>query len=246
MKLLLLTATLTSVIGSALAAPVICPSAGTVQNLINLSGVGNGCLINGVVFNNFTFTPSATGSGLLPSASQVSYSLDNPGTTTGNGQLIYGFEFNPNLSVLGVGSQDILLNYTIIAPSAIISSIHLLMNAAISGTGTAMALVSEGPNLACKGVGTLCQFLPIMSVTPFSPTQELAGIGPYTEIDVSKDIHVISTTANGFATISQVRDSVDLITNVPEPASAVLATLGVLFGMGRLVHRRRRCGARLL
>jgi hypothetical protein len=232
-KTLLLYASIALMIGSASAAPVLCPSAGTIQTLINLSGAGGGCLINGVLFNNFSFSPSATGTGLLPSASQVSYTLDNPSLSTANGQLIYGFEFNPNLAVLGVGSQDILLNYSIMAQTPIITSIHLLMNAAT--TGTATAVVSEGPNRAC--IISVCSFLPLLQVTPGSPHQELVNIGPFSQIDVFKDIQVVSISPSGFASLSQVRDSVDLL--IPEPASALLAMLGVLLiGVARLVQRR--------
>jgi hypothetical protein len=217
-----------------LATPVACPISGNVATLIALSGAGNGCLINGLIFNNFTFTPSATGVGVLPVATQVAYTLDNPGTSTG--QLIYGFEFIPNLSVLGIGTEDILLSYTIIAPSAIIASIHLLEVAVT--TGTATATVAEGPNRACTGVGTGCTFLPTITSTTGTPHQDLLGIGPYTEIDVFKDINVTSTATTGNAAISQVRDSVDLTSAVPEPSTYSFMIGGGLIGLVMLIRRK--------
>jgi hypothetical protein len=48
----------------------------------------------------------------------------------------------------------------------------------------------------------------------------LLGIGPDISVHVIKDINVVSTTANSFATISNVRDAVDEITVVPEAASS--------------------------
>ena len=224
-----------------MASPIACPTTGTYATLEALSGTGDGCLINGLLFNDFTFTPSATGTGLVPTAAQVAYTLDNPGTSTGTGQLIYGFEFNPNVSVVGIGSEDLLLNYTIIAPSAEITSIHMLENATTFGAAT--ALVAEGPDRACTGVGTGCVFLPIIEATPTAPHQDLLGLGPFTEIDVIKDINVTSSATNGIAAISQVRDAVDITTSttVPEPLGYAYALGGLgLLALGRFRNKRRR------
>ena len=78
-----------------------------------LSASGFSCTISDLTFSNFVFAGSATGSGLLPTALQMSFTLDNPGTSTGAGQTIWGFEFSPNLSVVGIGSEDIQIQYVI-------------------------------------------------------------------------------------------------------------------------------------
>jgi hypothetical protein len=188
-----------------------------VANYASLIALGSGgCQINDLVFSNFTFTPSATGTGLVPVASQMAFSLDNPGSS-GTGP-IWGFEFNPNLSIFGIGSEDILIQYDITAPVPEIASVHLLETALVS-TG-ATATVAEGPDCAKTTSVGACTFLPIISVTPSAPHQDLLGIGPDLSVHVVKDINVVSTTANGFATISNVRDAVDEITVVPEPASS--------------------------
>ena len=217
-----------------IAAPIDCPTTGTVATLVGLNPTG--CFINGLLFDNFTFTPSATGTGLLPTQAQVSYTLDNPGTSTGTGQLIYGFEFNPNLSVVGLGSEDILLGYTIVAPSLEISSLHVLETALVSGTGST-ATVSEGPDCGKTTIGGGCTFLPTITVTPTSPHQDLLGIGPYIEIDVLKDINVTSTNEGGLAGISGVRDSVDLTGTTPEPATCAIVGAGLI---GLAMLRRKK------
>jgi hypothetical protein len=207
-----------------------CPTTGTLATLIALNPTG--CLINNILFENFVVTPSATGTGATPAASQVAYTIDNPGTSTLSGDLIYGFEFNPNLSIAGVGSEDILLNYSIIAPSMEITSIHLLELDVTSGG--AVATVAE-TDRACTGVGTGCVFLPTLAAVPSSPDQEMEGIGPFMEIDVFKDINVSSSSANGIAGISQVRDAVDLQV-APEPSTVALLGLG-LAALGLLRRR---------
>ena len=183
---------LCSIAPLAQATPIACPTTGSLATLIALNPTG--CLINGLLFDTFAISPSATGTGTLPTAAQVTYTLDNPGTSTGTGQLIYGFEFNPNMTVSGIGAEDLLLTYTIVAPSAEITSVHLLENAVVTGTGST-ATVSE-TDCGKLVVGGGCTFF-TDQVTPTSPHQDVLGIGPYTEVDISKDINVSSTTAGG-------------------------------------------------
>lgn len=223
--------------GPVLATPIACPTSGSVATLIALNGTGDGCLINGLVFNNFTFTPAATGTGTMPTASQVTFTLDNGAIDTQAGELIYGFEFNPDFSVVGIGSEDGSLDYTIIAPSPIITSLHLLEVGAATAGGS--ATVSE-TDFGCTGVGTGCVALSPLAVNSSAPHQDLLGIGPYTEIEVFKDINVTSTTTTGIGGISQVRDAVDLAsTDTPEPASYALLGAGLIL-LGCLKRRGSR------
>jgi hypothetical protein len=217
-----------------MASALACPSSGTYASLEALNPTG--CLINGLLFNNFTFNPSASGTGTLALDTNMTYTLDNPGISTGTGELIYGFEFNPNLFVTGVGSEDISISYSIIAPTQEITSLHLLETAVVSGG--AFATVAEGPNRACTGVGTGCIFLPTIQSIPTAPHQDLLGIGPYTEIDVFKDINVTSNNVNGIAGISNVRDSVD-INYTPEPATLGMLG-GALIGLSTLWRKKKK------
>jgi len=195
------------------------------------------------LFDNFTATLSATGSGLTPTAAQVSYTLDNGVFDAQANQAIYGFEFNPNLSVVGIGSEDVSLAYDITAPNAEIGSIHLLETGVVSGA-TSTATVAEGPDFACTGIATGCVFLPTISVTPANPHQDLGvpvQIGPYETVHVFKDINVTSTTSTGIAAISNVRDSVDLTTGTPDPATLSLVGFGLIFlSKGRRLLGKRK------
>lgn len=231
--LFVLLGTMVAVVPS-MASAVNCAASGTIASLIALNPTG--CLIDGILFDNFTFNPSATGSGVLPTATQVSYTLDDPGISSGTGQQIWGFEFNPNLNVSGIGTEDIDLSYSIIAPAQEITSLHLLETAVVSGG--AQATVAEGPDRGCLGVGTGCVFLPTIQVTPLAPHQDALGIGPYTEIDVFKDINVSSTNEGGIAGISNVRDSVD-INYTPEPATFGLLG-GAFIGMSLFLRKKRK------
>jgi hypothetical protein len=196
-------------------------------NYAQLVALGaTGCSVNDLLFSNFTFAGSATGTGTLPTASQMSYILDNPSTVTGNGQSVWGFEFNPGLAVLGIGAEDIQIQFDITAPTAEITDTHLLENA--FATAGAAATATEGPDCGKITAGGGCTFLPTLTVSTATPHQDALGIGPYLSLHVLTGIDVISTSSSGFAVISDVRNDVDPA-GVPEPG-----TFSYVFGAGLL------------
>lgn len=231
MKKTLLFLSLTVAFSAGLGRAATCASI-TPVNYSTLMGQGaTGCTINDLLFNNFSFAGSATGVGVLPVSTQVSYLLDNPSTSTQTGQQIWGFEFNPNLALNGIGSQDILIAYDITAPFAEITSIHLLETAAVTtGTSATVAETDCGKVTLAGG----CVFLPTVTVTPTNPHQDILSIGPFISVHVIKDINIQSSVVGGIVSLSNVRDAVD----TPEPASYLLFG-GGLIGLAMARYRRR-------
>jgi hypothetical protein len=245
-RLLLSLAAVGGAIADTTADPIACPTTGTYQDLLN-TDAGGGCTINAgggrsLTFSNFTFTPAGVGT---PNASGVGYTLDDPGVGIG-GVPIFGFEFNPGLAVIGTAAnsnaiQDILLTYTVVPMGTTITSDHLLENAAATGAGLGQVsedltfCIASDPNNT-SGVCRVFPGNPLLVTTAGSLHQEVT-FGPWTSMTVSKDINASSGAVGGTATISQVRDAVDLNV-VPEPTTYGLVSVGLL-ALGYLARRRR-------
>lgn len=244
----LATASYASMITSAATDPP-CAATGFYSDLIATNGVG-GCSLSVVgggslVFSNFTFTPAGVGT---PAPSAVGYTLDDPGTGIG-GATIYGFNFNPGLAVIGTAGnpnaiQDILLTYKVVAVGTAIQSIHLMENAA--GTGTGVGQVSEVLTFCTAAdpdptLGTCHMFPPTLLVSTVNPPglSDVVTVAPWTSMAVSKDINASSGTVGSTATISQVLNAVDLV--VPEPETWSLLVMGVaLVGISRFRSRKQK------
>ena len=233
----------------ATATPIPCPTTGTFQDLLN-SNAGGGCTISAgpgrsLIFSDFVFTPAGVGT---PNASGVGYTLDDPGMGVG-GVPIFGFEFNPGLAVTGTAAnpnaiQDILLNYLVVPVGTAITSAHLLENAAATGTGVGQVsedlqfCIASDPN---NSSGTCRVFggNPLLVTTAGPPgLQNVANFGQWTSMTVSKDINASSGTAGSTATISQVRDAVDIFIPTPEPTTYGLVSV-CLLAFGYFARRSR-------
>jgi len=230
-----------------------CSSATTYAGLI--ADNSTGCTIGGLLFYNFEFTPSATGTGLasVPTATQMTIAdvingtTGSPGPLDPSGQLLYGFDFNPNIGIAGMGSEDILISYDVLAPSAEITSAHIQMNGGAANGGTATVTETDTPCTGVTGSGitatpTGCSapLTPSLQVT--QPTgsllQNYLNIGPYEFVSVTKDINVSGFGANSTADLTFVRDAFDL-SQVPEPATVSYVLIGCL-GLFAAARRRKR------
>lgn len=238
LPLLLVTLALGLGIPNAQASILSCSPSGNYASLIALNSSG-GCTMADLTFSNFQIATSANGTGITPNVSQLSFVTDDPSINTTTGQAIYGFEFNPNLAVVGIGSEDILIQYDITSTTPDITSLHIQETAYKSGDNTA-ATVTEGPDCGKTTLPSGCVFLSTLSVTTSSPSAEEQGLGPFEFIHVVKDINAVSLSHNGSVFITNVRDAVDehgpdKLGNTPEPG--VSASLGVgllLIGLGKL------------
>jgi hypothetical protein len=233
----------------AAAAPIPCPTTGTYQDLLN-SNAGGGCTISAgsgktLIFSNFAFTPAGVGT---PSASGMGYALDDPGMGVG-GQQIFGFEFNPGLAVTGTTAnsnaiQDILLTYLVVPVGTTITSAHLLENAAVTGSGVGQVsevlqfCIASDPNNT-SGTCRVFGGNPLLVTTAGPPgLTNVANFGQWTSLTVSKDINASSGTVGSTATISQVRDAVDIFVPTPEPATYGLVSV-CLLAFGYFARRSR-------
>jgi len=188
-----------------------CSSFSSYQAMLAAGACTIGSGATQLTFSNFTFTGAAAGTGTKP-ADMTFSTLNGAPATPPSTDTLYGFNFNPNLSVSGVGSESIHITYTITAPSAIIASLHLLVNVATVGGATATVTETD----TC-GPGTPCTLFAGSTPPAVGSHQDLLGIGPYTTVAVDKDIDVNSSSAIGLASISDVRNAVDLSV-VPAPS----------------------------
>jgi len=206
------------------------------------------CTIDGLAFtfNSGSFdVDSLTGGGSAPAtASQVTYTVDNGPVANPLNVPIYGFEFNPDLSVTGVGSADLLIHYTVSASSDVLSSLHVALTGTVLQDNVNASVVED--DIPCLGPGqTNCgaPLNPDLQVSKGSSGTTLyddiafAPGGPYQSFAVTKDINVTSINTLGFANISDVRDAFDKV--VPEPASVSFVALGLL-GLVGAVRRYRK------
>ena len=215
----------------------------TLQSLITAGT----CTIDGLAFtfDSGSFSDTSSGGGIGPTnASQVSYTVDNGPVANPLNVPIYGFEFDPNVGVVGVGSDDLLIHYTVSAPADVLTSLHVDISATVVGSNAIGSVVED--DIPCLGLAqTNCgtDLTPDLQVDKTTSGATLyddipfASGGPYASFAVTKDINATSTNTAGYVNISDVRDAFDKA--VPEPASVSFVALGLL-GLAGALRRRKQ------
>ena len=221
-------------------AAALCPDGASYATYVTLNAVG-GCFIDGLLFNNFTYTPTSVNVPSVP-ATGVTVSTIGP---AGSGATIIshdpGFLFNPNLSVGPGQSQDTLIGYTVQTRSgeAFINDNDLLMVGAHTGTGIASIVETKcfGASLApCPG-GALQINVHSGPDGTMDVLTAHANFANQSLIGIFKDISVKGGDS-GTAFISGAQNTY----SVPEPAPFLLIGSGLL---GLSVVRRKMKGISL-
>lgn len=180
-------------------------------------------------FSNFTCSIATFDEVAYPSdCSTISVAASTD--TSGNLGILFTGSFGAlYTATYGPGSVDIDIDYTVTAPSPLITDLHMVFNGAITGNG--FAHVTEQVNAGKAVVGQIAVGNPL----PGSETGVVLVGGPYTTLNVSKDIELLAPTPGDSATISSIGQYFSQ--TVPEPASILLfGTL--LLGCGSLLRKR--------
>lgn len=224
------------------ATPTACPT-GTAADYTSTVDAAGGCTEDGLLFSQFNYLPTATGTAIALPASAVGISpLLNSG---GDG---FGFQIVGGFAATSGGESDAIFQYEV---SALNSSTSLTgLSLAFNGTATGTGIANVSENYCAGGTSvppTTCggnlQNIRVQSAQGVSSLTASASLGGVQSVAVSKDIQVNAGT-NGTATISSVTNQFQTgsgITTsaVPEPASLFLIGSG-LFGFGMIGRRARR------
>jgi hypothetical protein len=188
------------------------PASCTAETLNNYLVPGFSCVIDNLLFSNFTYAGTASGGGTAIPAAGVSVS---PITTLDD----EGLEFNAGWSVTS-GEEDSDINFKVstVNGAATIDYLDLEFNGAYTGTGSSG--VTEN---YCKG-GTLTSCpTSVAQIKVTNPPTVLSvtsqDFTPVSWLSVSKDVNV-NAGSWGTASISDLSNTYGQV--VPEPATMCL------------------------
>jgi hypothetical protein len=197
----------------------------------------NATIVSGdKVFSNFAWTSNAAGTGTAVAPADVTVL---PFSQVVLGELEYGLEFlTPTLNLPGGGGLSATLNYSVTPniPGRLISDNTLTM---VAGGGGGNASIVETPTDAAG-------LLPLLAApkttiwTPFFSNLSVHAdyLNPVLAVDVSTQISLANATGPG----PQISSFTQTFSQIPEPATAVLAGLAAA-GICLFVSRRRRARA---
>lgn len=206
----------------------------TLQDLINNDPTGTDfTLSNGVVINvnNVTYVPTSGGTATTPTAAQVAVTT---ASLVSGGNTYAGLQFSSGWQAVGAGSfmdAAITFNVTVLTPGVKLSDIHAFANLATIGTG--VATMSEAVRQLDNPPPTVVASTILTTANPAFNSM-LAG-GPYTSINIAKDLNLSTYAAGDVANTSIIQQLLSFQGVVPEPSSMALLGIGVT---GLLAFRR--------
>jgi len=209
--------------------------------LQDLITTGGSLTVGNLVFSQFGYAPA---SGEAPLASDITVGQIPPSGTDAFGN--FGIRFGlagrdePNTA-----ATDFLITYTVTAPSALLTDIHLASNLSIAGTpatgDTPFGNIVE--TIRAAGNPLIAQISNSVTATS-SSLSALATFnpeGPYTTIFVTKDVQLFSTPG-AITTVSFIDQA---FSQVPEPSAWLLTGLELSCGCVLVFGRRLRAVAKL-
>jgi hypothetical protein len=224
------------------AAPIACPTgtAATYTSTVNAAG---GCTEDGLLFSQFAYTSTSSGTALSLPASGVAISPLLNALGTG-----FGFQIAGGFGATSGGVADGTLQYEVSTLDSSPSLNQLSLTSNGTATGTGIAGVSE--NYCVGGMAvplTTCSSglknVSVQSTASSSKLENTASFAGTSSVTVSKDIQVNGGTS-GTATISLVSNQFKTGTSgvpssVPEPGTFWLGGGALLLGgiLRRAMHR---------
>jgi hypothetical protein len=202
-----------------------------------LSTPGFSCTVTDQTYSGFSFNSSATGSGVAPSADELTVApnmgMDGPGLVFSSTAIMV----TQPASATVTASVDVGLDFTVTAgPGTLLhdAALDVAGSATGAGTGSVTETISSNPPMrlafssamAPPPAGIVMDFSPVMSISVFK--------------DISVDVPAGET---GSAEITSVTQAFSEPSAVPEPATFALLC-AALSGMGLIRHRPRSCATK--
>ncbi len=221
------------------ATPTACPT-GTASIYTSTVNSAGGCTEDGLLFSQFNYMPTSTGTAIALPASAVGISpLLN---SAGDG---LGFQIVGGFAATSGGESDAIFQYEVSALNSSTSLTGISLGFNGTATGTGIANVSEnycagGTSVPPTTCGGNLQNIRVQSTQGVNSLTASGNLGGVQSVTVSKDIQVNAGT-NGTATISSVTNQFQTGaggsgSSTPEPASLFLIGSGLL-GLGAIRKR---------